>query len=65
MKKILSVTTALFMFTSCVNNHYFSLTYDKEISLDDLKNSLSDDDYNLSSNTYYYFFFNFLKINFI
>ena len=65
MKRLLSLITALFMLTGCVNNHYFSLTYDKKISLDDLKNSLSDDDYNLSSNTYYYFFFNFLKINFI
>ena len=65
MKKILSLTTALFMLTGCVSNHYFSLTYDKEISLEDLKNSLSDDDYNLSLNTYYCFFFNFLKINFI
>lgn len=43
------------MLTGCVSNHYFSLTYDKEISLEVLKNSLSDDDYNLSLNTYYYF----------
>ena len=62
MKRLLSLIAALFMLTGCVSNHYFSLTYDKEISLDDLKNSLLDDDYNLSLNTYYYFFFNFLKM---
>lgn len=40
-----------------IKYNYFSLTYDKEVSLEALKNSLSEDDYNLSLNTYYCFFF--------